>query len=154
MDPITIIVAALAAGSAAGLKETASKAIQDAYAGLRKILEATFGHEHQVTESIEKVAKQPEDRLLREELGRLLKQRTGEIDNGVLEAAMKTRDAIETDAPDVVQAIGMDIGEFKAASLSIKNLRPPNTGTSFKARKVDIAGDATIDFGDPPDPKG
>ena len=35
MDPVTLIVAALVAGASAGLKDTASSAIKDAYNGLR-----------------------------------------------------------------------------------------------------------------------
>ena len=35
MDPVTLILAALAAGAAAGLKDSASSAIKDAYNGLK-----------------------------------------------------------------------------------------------------------------------
>jgi len=38
MDPITLIVTALAAGSALGLKDTASSAVKDAYAGLKALV--------------------------------------------------------------------------------------------------------------------
>jgi hypothetical protein len=38
MDPITLIVAALAAGAAAGLKNTASSAVADAYASLKALV--------------------------------------------------------------------------------------------------------------------
>src|SRR6266576_194233 len=37
MDPITLIVTALAAGAALGLKDTASSAVKDAYAGLKAL---------------------------------------------------------------------------------------------------------------------
>ena len=42
MDPITLIVAALAAGAAAGLGDTASQAIKDAYAGLKGLIKRRF----------------------------------------------------------------------------------------------------------------
>ena len=38
MDPITLIVAALAAGAAVGITDTASSAIKDAYAGLKALV--------------------------------------------------------------------------------------------------------------------
>jgi hypothetical protein len=38
MDPVTVIVAALAAGGAAGLEDTASAAVKDAYASLRAVV--------------------------------------------------------------------------------------------------------------------
>jgi hypothetical protein len=43
MDPITLIVAALAAGGALGLKETASAAVNDAYAGLKALAKKRLG---------------------------------------------------------------------------------------------------------------
>jgi hypothetical protein len=38
MDPITLIVTALAAGAALGVKDTASSAVKDAYAGLKALV--------------------------------------------------------------------------------------------------------------------
>ncbi|MGH3934182.1 MAG: hypothetical protein ACRDS1_04255 [Pseudonocardiaceae bacterium] len=38
MDPISLIVAALAAGAAAGVTDTASTAVKDAYTGLRELV--------------------------------------------------------------------------------------------------------------------
>ena len=42
MDPASLIVAALVAGAAAGLTETASQAIKDAYAGLKGLIQQRF----------------------------------------------------------------------------------------------------------------
>ena len=42
MDPVTLIVAALAAGAALGLKDTASAGVQDAYAGLKALVKKRF----------------------------------------------------------------------------------------------------------------
>jgi hypothetical protein len=38
MDPITLIVAALAAGAAAGVQSTAASAVRDAYVGLKALV--------------------------------------------------------------------------------------------------------------------
>lgn len=38
MDPVTLIVSALAAGTALGLSDTASSAVKDAYASLRSLV--------------------------------------------------------------------------------------------------------------------
>src|SRR5689334_9314896 len=38
MDPITLIVTALAAGAAAGMTDTAASAVKDAYAGLKALV--------------------------------------------------------------------------------------------------------------------
>ncbi len=39
MEPVSLILAALAAGAAAGATETASQAVQDAYSGLKGLLQ-------------------------------------------------------------------------------------------------------------------
>ena len=43
MDPITLIVTALAAGAALGITDTASSAIKDAYAGLKALVKKRLG---------------------------------------------------------------------------------------------------------------
>jgi hypothetical protein len=43
MDPITLIVTALAAGAATGAKDAASSAVKDAYAGLRVLARKRLG---------------------------------------------------------------------------------------------------------------
>ena len=43
MDPITIIVSALAAGAAAGLKPKAEQAVKDAYNGLKALILHKYG---------------------------------------------------------------------------------------------------------------
>ena len=42
MDPITLIVAALAAGAAAGVQGAAASAVQEAYAGLKALVKRRF----------------------------------------------------------------------------------------------------------------
>ena len=43
MDPITLIVTALAAGAALGVKDTASAMVKDAYAGLKALARKRLG---------------------------------------------------------------------------------------------------------------
>jgi hypothetical protein len=43
MDPVSVIVAALAAGAGVGLKETASRAVKDAYGGLQELVRRRLG---------------------------------------------------------------------------------------------------------------
>jgi hypothetical protein len=43
MDPITLIVTALAAGAAIGMRDTASSAVKDAYTGLKALVRKRLG---------------------------------------------------------------------------------------------------------------
>ncbi len=42
MEPVTLIIAALAGGAAKGVGETASSAVKDAYAGLKRLVARRF----------------------------------------------------------------------------------------------------------------
>jgi hypothetical protein len=42
MDPVSLVVMALAAGAALGLKDTASQAVKDAYGGLKALVKKRF----------------------------------------------------------------------------------------------------------------
>lgn len=42
MDPVTVVVAALAAGAGAGVKDSATTAVKDAYEGLKGLLVERF----------------------------------------------------------------------------------------------------------------
>ena len=50
MDPVTLIVAALVIGAAAGLQDTATAAVKDAYSGLKSLIRSRFGHHDQAIE--------------------------------------------------------------------------------------------------------
>jgi hypothetical protein len=52
VDPITLIVAALAAGAASGMGDTASQAIKDAYAGLKALIKRRFAGNAKAEETL------------------------------------------------------------------------------------------------------
>jgi hypothetical protein len=52
MDPITLIVAALAAGASAGIGDAASQAIKDAYAGLKGLIKRRFAGNAKAEETL------------------------------------------------------------------------------------------------------
>jgi hypothetical protein len=60
MDPITLIVTALAAGAALGLKDTASAAVKDAYNGLKALVKKRFAGRPDAELVLTKYEKAPE----------------------------------------------------------------------------------------------
>lgn len=60
MDPVTIIVAALVAGAASGVTETASHVLKDGYSGLKKLLNAKFGGNPKALETLADHENDPE----------------------------------------------------------------------------------------------
>ena len=60
MDPVTLVVSALAAGASAALKDTASAAVRDAYAGLKALVARKLAGDPRAEVVLESNEKQPE----------------------------------------------------------------------------------------------
>ncbi len=60
MEPTTLIISALAAGAAAALKETASQAVKDAYAGLKALVQKRFAGRPEAETALSQHEKKPE----------------------------------------------------------------------------------------------
>lgn len=60
MDPVTLIVSAVALGAAAAAKELVPQAIKDAYAGFKALLVRKFGGAANVEDAVKKVEDKPE----------------------------------------------------------------------------------------------
>ena len=60
MDPITLIMTALAAGSAAGLQSAAGDAVKDAYRALKGAILKRFGDRPAVAVTLEKAEQKPD----------------------------------------------------------------------------------------------
>ena len=136
------------------MKDTVAKGVKDAYNGLLTLIKDRYRKHQNVTDSIDHLTKKPQDKNRRVALEDELKEAGGEIDNRLLEASRALIEAVEKHTPETAHAIGMDIGEFKAAALHVRNLQAPKEGIGFRADKVDIAGRATFDnIGGSPPPK-
>ena len=59
MDPISLIIAAITAGAAAALKDTAGAAIKDTYSGLRLLVKRRLGGGPAAEAKVEVVERQP-----------------------------------------------------------------------------------------------
>ena len=60
MDPISLIIAALAAGAIAGLKDTAGGAVRDAYAGLKALIRRRFAGNPEAEAELDHSERQPQ----------------------------------------------------------------------------------------------
>jgi hypothetical protein len=59
MDPISLILAALAAGATAAVKDTAGEAVKDAYAGLKALVRRRFGGDSKAEAELDAVEREP-----------------------------------------------------------------------------------------------
>lgn len=72
MDPVSLIVAALAAGASAGVTETAKQGVKDAYGALKSLLKRKLGEKTLVGDVIDKHEEAPGvwEKPLQDELGK------------------------------------------------------------------------------------
>jgi hypothetical protein len=60
MDPISLIIAALAAGASAGLKDTTGDAVKDGYSALKALVLRRFKGDRDAEAQVEAVEREPE----------------------------------------------------------------------------------------------
>jgi len=131
MDPITLIVAAVAAGVSAGLKDTAAAGIKDAYAGLRRLITDRFG-----AVDVTPVEKRPESEAKRRSLEEDLAQVGAGGDDEILEAARRVIDEVRKHDPGAAAAIGIDLDRSVVVGGSI-------TGSTVVAGDRNVVGGAS-----------
>ena len=146
MEPvITTIAAAVALGAAAGIKDTASKAVTDAYAGLKKLIQDRYKKNEDVTDAVDYLVKKPEAESRQQELSKALQDAGAESDQELARSAEQVLAAVEKHDPETVAGIGMDIGTLKANRLEVSNvLAASDGGTGVKIERAEIEGTASF----------
>lgn len=138
MDPISIIVSALASGAAAGLKPTAEKIITDAYAGLKGMIQRKYNNV-----DVRPVENKPESESKRESVAEDLADAGATGDQELLDLAKVLIDAVAKHDKATAAAIGVDLEEVKAAYLNIKKVT--TTGAGVKVKKGEFEGGIDIE---------
>ena len=87
MDPVTLITSALLGGASAGLKDTATQSVKDAYAGLKGLIQQRFRGRNEAEIALAQHEAKPEAwaPALREELA----EAGADRDEEILEAARR-----------------------------------------------------------------
>ena len=131
MDPISIIVAALAAGAAAGIKPAAEQAIKDAYEGIKALIKRKYGRVNpEIFEG--KPASDERKAVLREDLEAT---EAGE-DQELLRQAQAVLEAIRKHAPEAAQAAGVTIEKVEAGGITVKDVRSRGPGVIVREGKI------------------
>lgn len=137
MDPISIIVTALATGAAAALKPTTEKLITDAYSSLKAWITSAYrGVEVDVLE------RDPGSSKRKDLVTDGLKATDAAEDEELLTRAQALIDAVRKYAPSSAEAAGVTIEELEAQSLFIRKLVA--TG-GLKLKGAKLQGDVVFE---------
>jgi len=139
MDPIGVIVSALASGAAAGLKPTAEKAIKDAYAGLKSMIQRKYSRVDLLP-----IENKPESQSKRESVAEDLVDAGATGDQELLDLAKVLIDAAARHDKATATVIGVDLEEVKAAYLDITKVT--TSGAGVRVKKSEFEGG--IDIGE------
>jgi hypothetical protein len=141
MDPISLIVTALAAGAAAALKDTAETAVKDAYQGLRTLMRDRY---QRVSTTVETLEAQPESAARREVVSEELAQSDAIADEEVIARAKDVLLAVEQRAPEAADEVAIDLERIRVgANVNIRDVVAE--GRAIRIRDAEIANDLTIE---------
>ncbi len=140
MDPISIILTALITGAAAALKPVTEQIVKDAYAGFKGLIQRKYGSVN-VTMLESNPTSEARQAVVKEDLGKTDAGRDEEL----LREAYTLIDVIKTHASDVPKAMGIDIENFKATSLTAKDIQVKGNATALRGKGVDISGPVQLE---------
>lgn len=143
MEPVTLIVTALALGAAAGLKTTAEQIVKDAYAGVKRLILTQYAA---ASGSLDALEKKPESKAKQASLSEDLQDAGGDQDRELLDRALQLIAAVEQSklGAESAAAIGVNLKEIKAESLKISDVQASGTGVDMEKGEfsggIDISG--------------
>ncbi|MCT9106552.1 hypothetical protein N4G69_13035 [Streptomyces mirabilis] len=137
MDPVTVIVSALAAGAVSGLRESAVSAVKDTYAVLRKLIADRYADV-----DVQPVERTPTSSAKRESLAEDLTAAGANGDAELLTVAQRLIAAVRNHEPGAGEAIGVDLERIEAAALRIRDVQA--SGTGIRVRDAQFGGDIDI----------
>jgi hypothetical protein len=127
MEPVTVIISALALGAATGVKSVAEKAVKDGYEGLKSLIKNKYPNIN-----IDRLERKPDSDTQRKAVEEDLVDAGGDNDLEVLQKAKTLIEAIESLPKEEVPAIGVNLEKIKGASLTIEDIIATGCGVNIK----------------------
>ena len=137
MDPVSMIVMALATGAVAALHDTAEQTVKDAYAGLTGLIRRNYSHV-----DIAVLEDKPTSASRRAVVKEELEQTEAGTDEEVLRQVKPLLDVIRTSAPEAAEAVGVSLEDIRGAALRLEDIVASGAGVVVK--HATMTGDITI----------
>ena len=139
-DAVDVVVAALSAGAAAGLKSTVSTAVTDAYAALKRLITDRYAGV-----DVGAVEKNPQSTAKRDSLAEDLHDTPIGADAEVAAAAQQVLAAAAAHAPEVGPVIGVDLVGLSAANIRLHDITADGPGAiGLRAHDLTASGDVEV----------
>jgi hypothetical protein len=127
MEPISALVAIIAAGASSALNKVAGAAVTDAYAGVKAVLTNRL-------KSFAGLESAPKDEAKKQEVVEEMKRTAANDDPEVLERIKQLEAALRSTPADVLQKSGVSIADLNAAyDILIKDVK---YGQYFEVHRV------------------
>jgi hypothetical protein len=130
MEPVTMIVTALAAGAAAGLKPAAEQVVADAYAGVKAFIRSKYP-----SLNLEPLEQKPGSEAKQASTAEDLADAGAGDDEELLVRAKALLDTLKQHDRQSAQAIGVDLENIEAEFLKIKKVRASGGGVKVHTGK-------------------
>ncbi|MFI6313240.1 hypothetical protein ACIBEK_24330 [Nocardia fusca] len=141
MDPVTLIVAALATGAAAGVGEVVKQGIVDSYNGVRRMISDRY---EVIEAEAVGVESEPEEPLRRQLLAKKLTQVGAGEDSELVAAAQELLRLVTEQAPQAAEIVGVQLNRIDAAGdIEVTDVAVQG-GIGVQATDVATGGDMII----------
>lgn len=139
MDPVSLVVAALVAGAAAGLKDQAQSVVRDAYQALKELIL----ERHQV--DVEPLERRPGSAAKQDSVREDLADAGVEGDGEVLAAAQHVVDTVRQHDAESARAVGIDLDDVVAGFIRISGIDVRGAATGVDLDRVRAGGGIVIE---------
>jgi hypothetical protein len=131
VDPISLIVAALAAGAAAGLKDAAAASVRDAYAAVKAFIQRKYGNV-----DLASIERMPQSEAKRESVAEDLRLAGARDDAELFMRARELFELVRDQDPDVAAVVGFDFEDSEAEWVRLGRVFSAGTGARFQRSTV------------------
>lgn len=130
-EVISVIVAALASGATAGLKDTVSQSFKEAYAGLKGLIQSKYTDVRFV-----ELERDPNSEVSRSDVKTDLINAGALQDFEFLRKAQELMDVIRTCSPEVANIVGLKVKDLDSASLTVEDIVSKGPGVVIDGATV------------------
>jgi hypothetical protein len=136
MEPISLIVSALAMGAVAAAKQVGGQASQDAYAGLKRLIEDRYKRGG----AIQALQEDPSFESQKKALEDTLTKAGADKDPDVVTSAKVVTQALAAVPQAGLAAVGIDFERVKAVNAQIGDIDVLGLATALRMRDSDVTG--------------